>query len=134
MPRNEAIAPVPDDNDDDDLTPEEIVDLDLDNEEPRQREAAKKRKPTTVKVDGAVIHIQHAADWTQTAMTAAVDGRWEAWAEVVIRDDKELDAWMEADLTNEQMEAVFAECGRQARMDMGKSRRRSSSSRGSRRR
>jgi hypothetical protein len=131
--RRDAIQPVPNDEEEE-LSTEEVVDLDLDNVEPREREAAEKRKPTTVRVDGKIIHVMHAADWPQTAMTAAVNGVWGEWAEEVIEDDDELDAWNDANLTNAQMEAVFAECGRQARMSMGKSRRRSSSSRGSRRR
>jgi hypothetical protein len=130
----EAIRPVPDEEEDEELTTEETVDLDLDNVEPREREAAGKRKPTTVRVDGKVIHVMHAADWPQTAMTAAVNGVWGDWAEEVISSDAEYEAFMDANLTNAQMEAVFAECGRQARMDMGKSRRRSSSSRGLKRR
>src|SRR5580765_8047951 len=94
---------------------EEDVDVDLDA---MDNEAA--GKPTTVKLDGVVIHIQHAGDWTTTAMRAASSGDWDDWARNVILDDDEFKIWEEADLTNNQVEAVFTQCGRKARMSAGK--------------
>jgi len=111
--------------------PEVDVDLDL-LDETLRREAV--GEATTVRIDGVVIHIRHAGEWPSSAMRAAASGNWEEWAVAVIDDDEEYAAWMKADLANYQIEAVFAECGRQARMSMGKSRRPFGSSRNSRRR
>ena len=108
---------------------DEDVDVDLDE---MQDEAA--GKPTTVKLDGTVIHVQHAGDWTSTAMRAASAGDWDAWARSVILDDTEYQVWEDADLTNNQVEAVFTQCGRSARMSAGKSGRRTGSRRSTRRR
>jgi len=108
---------------------EEDVDVDLDA---MDNEAA--GKPTTVKLDGVVIHIQHAGDWTTTAMRAASSGDWDDWARNVILDDDEFKIWEEADLTNNQVEAVFTQCGRKARMSAGKSQKRTGSRRGTRKR
>jgi hypothetical protein len=111
----------------DDEEPEE-PDIDLDDlDESLRREAI--GESTTVKIDGQIIHILHAGDWSQTAMRAATSGDWETWARESIIDDKEFDAWMEADLRNYQVEAIFQECGRTARMTAGKSRGHSSSRR-----
>jgi hypothetical protein len=60
-------------------------------------------------------------------MQAASGGDWDTWARQVIEDDEEFKVWEGADLRNYQIEAVFKECGRQARMSMGKSQRRSGS-------
>lgn len=109
------------------------VDVDLDElDEDLRREAI--GTATTVRINGEVIHIIHAGDWSQTAMRAATNGDWESWAGEVILDRGELGTWLDADLRNYQMEAVFDQCGRQARMNMGKSRKRSSSRRNTRRR
>lgn len=110
--------------------PEVDVDLDLLDEALRRESVG---EPTTVRIDGKVIHIMHAGEWPSSAMRAASVGNWEDWATAVITDSAEYEAWLEADLANYQIEAVFAECGRQARMSMGKFRRSSGSSRNSRR-
>jgi hypothetical protein len=112
--------------------PEEEVDVDLDAiDEALRREAL--GDPTTVRIDGVVIHIAHASDWPSSAMRAANTGDWETWARAVILNDAEFQAWADADLHNYQIEAVFAQCGRQARLNAGKSARYSGSQRRSRR-
>jgi hypothetical protein len=107
------------------------VDLDLISEVLR-REAV--GEATTVRLSGKVIHVLHAGDWPTSAMRAASSGDWDTWARAVIQDNEEFATWVDADLANFQIEAVFSECGRQARMSMGKSRNPSGSSRRSRRR
>ena len=113
--------------------PDEDVDLDLDALDDQLRREAL-GIATTVKLDGVVIHIAHAGDWSSGAMQAASTGDWDNWAREVIEDADEFRAWTEADLRNYQIEAVFRECGRQARMSMGKSQRRSGSRRATRKR
>ena len=114
------------------LEPEE-VDLDLDSlDEALRREAL--GEPTTVRIDGVIIHIAHAGEWPSSAMRAANTGDWETWARAAIQNDAEYQAWLDADLANYQIEAVFAECGRQARLSTGKSARLSGSRHRSRRR
>jgi hypothetical protein len=116
-----------------DISEAEDVDLDLDDiDEDLRREAI--GSSTTVRINGEVIHIIHAGDWSQTAMRSATQGDWEAWAREVILEPSELGVWLDADLHNYQMEAVFEQCGRQARMNMGKSRKRSTSRRSTRKR
>jgi hypothetical protein len=115
--------------------PEDIeeVDVDLDElDETLRREAV--GETTSVRIDGVIIHITHAGDWSSTAMRAASGGDWDTWAREVIQDDDEFRSWDEADLRNYQIEAIFRECGRQARMNMGKSQKRSGSRRAGRRR
>lgn len=108
--------------------PEDDVDVDLDA---LGTEAA--GDPTTVKLDGTVIHIQHAGDWTAAAMRAAASGDWDEWARAVIDSDEEYQVWEDANLRNSQIEAVFNQCGRKARMTQGKSSKRSGSRRATRR-
>jgi hypothetical protein len=108
------------------------VDLDLDAEDARLREAV--GASTSVRVNGNVIHVDHASVWPNRAMRAAVRGDWDEWAEAVIRDEKELDVFRDADLKNYQIEAVFTECGKNAQSDQGKSRPASKPSRNTRRR
>lgn len=108
------------------------VDVDLDEmDDALRREAV--GDPTTVRIDGVVIHIAHASAWPSSAMRAANTGDWETWARAVITNDREFQAWADADLMNYQIEAVFAQCGRQARLTAGKSARLSGSSRRTRR-
>jgi hypothetical protein len=107
------------------------VDLDLLDEVLRKEYVG---EAITVRIDGKVIHIAHAKEWSSTAMRAASGGDWDTWAREVINDDDEFKIWVEADLLNYQVEAVFDECGRQSRMNMGKSGRRSGSRRGTARR
>jgi hypothetical protein len=120
----------------DDWTPVEDdvpVDVDLDMiDETLRKEVI--GQPVTVRLDGKVIHVSHAKDWSSTAMRAASAGDWDTWAREVIDNDDEFRLWAEADLRNYQIEAVFEECGRQSRLNMGKSRRRSGSANNSRRR
>jgi hypothetical protein len=54
-------------------------------------------------------------------------GDWDVWAQGVIDDPDELKLWMELDLENYQVEAVFEKCGQNARMTVGKSQKRSGS-------
>ena len=112
--------------------PEE-VDLDLDLVGDKLR-AERVGEPTSVRIDGVVIHISHAASWSSTAMRAASTGDWEQWAQEVIADKEEFGAWVDADLENFQIEAIFQTCGHKARMTMGKSSRPGNSRRRSRRR
>lgn len=117
----------------DDPSEEEVVDLDLDaQDESLRREAV--GEPTTVRIDGKVIHITHANAWSASAMRAAGTANWDLWAREVIEDDDEFRVWVEADLQNYQVEAVFAEAGRQARLNQGKSLARSGSRNRTRRR
>ena len=112
---------------------EEAVDLDLDaQDEALRREAV--GDPTTVRIDGRVIHITHANAWSASAMRAAGTANWDLWAREVIDDDEEFRLWVESDLQNYQVEAVFAEAGRQARLNQGKSVARPGSRRNTKRR
>jgi len=113
--------------------PDEDVDVDLDLiSEVLRKEAV--GEPTTVRVDGRVIRVTHANDWSTSAMRAASRGDWDDWAREVIPDDEEFKLWVGADLRNFQIEAVFAQCGRKARLNQGKSQRSYGSSKRSRRR
>lgn len=114
--------------------PEDVeVDLDLDAiDEQLRRERL--GKATSIRIDDKVIHILHAGDWPSSAMRAASIGDWEGWAREVIEDDSEFKVWLDADLHNYQIEAVFDQCGRAARMSAGKSRKPGGSQRSSRRR
>jgi hypothetical protein len=113
--------------------PEEDVDVDLDAmDDALRREAVGEQ--TTVKIRGKILHISHAGEWSSTAMRAASSGDWDTWAREVIDDDREFRVWADSDLRNYQIEAVFAECGRQSRMNLGKSQRHTGSRRGTRRR
>jgi hypothetical protein len=105
---------------------EQPVDVDLDAIDDVLRKEVV-GEGVTVRIDGKVIHVSHAKDWSSSAMRAASSGDWDTWAREVIDDDAEFRVWVEADLKNYQVEAVFEECGRQSRMNMGKSRKRSGS-------
>lgn len=108
---------------------DEEVDVDLD----AMADEAK-GKPTTVRIDKKILHVAHARDWPSSAMRAAANGDWDTWARDVIEDDEEYQVWEDANLPNSQIEAVFNQCGRQARMSMGKSQRRSGPRRSSQKR
>lgn len=97
------------------------VDLDLDAEDARLREAI--GEPTSIRLAGKVIKIDHASSWNDVAMRCAARGDWNGWAEEVIQDDDQLDTFISARLANYQIEAVFEQCGKQGQVDMGKSRR-----------
>jgi hypothetical protein len=112
---------------------DEVIDVDLDSiDEDLRRERVGEQ--TSVKIDGKIIHILHAGDWSSSAMRSASTGDWEGWAREVIEDDGEFRVWIDADLHNYQIEAVFDQCGRAARMNAGKSQRRGGSRRNSPRR
>jgi len=100
---------------------EEPVDLDLKAVDAQLREAV--GKPTTVRIDGMVIHISHAAEWPSSAMQAAARGHWNEWAVGVIHDPAECQAFTDADLPNYQLEAVFDACARKGNISARKSRR-----------
>ncbi|HWI69782.1 MAG TPA: hypothetical protein VNS88_15650 [Nitrospiraceae bacterium] len=108
---------------------EEDVDVDVDLDAMAKEATG---EPTRVRLDGRVIHVMHAGDWNSSAMRAASAGDWDTWAREVIEDDEEYQTWEDANLKNTQIEAVFAQCGRQARMSAGKSQRRSGSRRSTR--
>jgi hypothetical protein len=112
---------------------DEEVDLDLDLISDALKSEAV-GKPVTVRIDGRVVHVTHANDWSSSAMRAASTGDWDTWAREVIESDDEYQVYADADLKNYQVEAIFAECGRQARLNQGKSARLSGSRRRSRRR
>lgn len=111
---------------------DEEVDLDLDLVGDKLR-AERVGKPTAVRIDGEVIHISHAASWSSAAMRAAGNGDWDAWAQEVIDDKEEFGLWVESNLENFQIEAIFQACGQKARMTMGKSSRPGGSRRSTRR-
>jgi hypothetical protein len=112
---------------------EETVDVDLDliGDELRRETVG---RPTTVKIDGVIIHVNHANSWPTSAMRAAGGGDWETWGRAVIEDDDEFQAFMDADLANFQVEAIFSQCARMARLNAGKSARFSGTRRNSRKR
>jgi hypothetical protein len=117
----------------DDPEEQEEVDIDLDAiDETLRREAV--GQPVTVRIDGKVIHITNAGEWTSSAMRAMTSGDFETWAREVIDDDKEYETWENADLRNYQIEAIALQCARKSRLGQGKSRGRSGSSSNSRRR
>jgi hypothetical protein len=91
-------------------------------------------KSTTVKIDGKVIHIIHAGDWSATAYRAMMSGDFDGWADEVILDEKERAIWQNADLRLFEMEAVVMQCARSSRLGRGKLQKRSGSSRTARRR
>jgi hypothetical protein len=66
-------------------------------------------------------------------MQASRRGDWNEWARAVIEDDDELDAFLDADLKNYQIEAIFNKCGELSNQSPGKSRRSGNSSRRTRR-
>jgi hypothetical protein len=121
-----------DEQDTDDIDePEDLEDVDVDLDDlDEDLRAERVGKQTTVRIDNKVVHISHAGDWSASAMRAASSGDWDSWAREVIQDDREFRIWIDADLRNYQIEAVFDQCGRAARLNAGKSAR----SRGSRRR
>lgn len=107
---------------------EEVIDIDLD-EIDEQLRAESVGKATVVRIGGVIVHIQHANDWSSTAMRALGNADYDDWAAEVIEDEKELKAFLDADLHNYQLVAIAREASRQARLNRGKSQRRSGSSR-----
>lgn len=100
---------------------EEVVDLDLKAEDARLREAI--GKPTSIRINDMVIHVQNVADWSSSAMKAAVKGDWDDWAVEVIPDEDEANHFIDSDLANYQLEAVFETCSKGGNMSRGKSKR-----------
>ncbi len=109
------------------------VDIDLDEMQDQLRAEAV-GKSTTVRIDGKIVHIMHAGDWTATAYSAMMNGDFETWAREVILDEKELKVWQDSELRLFEMEAVVMQCARSSRLGLGKSRKSSGSSRRTRRR
>lgn len=104
----------------------EAFDLDLKADDARLREAL--GKPTTINLpDGGIVHVANIGEWNGDAMKAASNGDWDAWAANVIDDEDELAAYMDADLVNYQIEAVFEACSRTGGVG-GKSKRSGNSS------
>lgn len=116
----DAHEPEPDGVEDEDVD----LDLDLEGEQLRKERVG---EPTRVRVGGHIIHILHPGAWPSSAMRGAGQGDWDAWAQGAIDDPEELKLWMELDLENYQIEAVFEKCGQNARLTTGKSKRRSGS-------
>jgi hypothetical protein len=111
---------------------EQEFDLDLKAEDSRLREAL--GTPTKINLpDGGAIHVAAIGEWNGAAMKAAAQADWDSWAAEVIDDEDELQAFLDADLQNYQLEAVFEACSRTGGVQ-GKSKRSGSSSRGTRRR
>lgn len=100
---------------------EETVDLDLKAEDARLREAV--GKPTSIRVEDTVVHIQHAGEWSSAASKAAANADWDGWADEVILDEDECQAFKDANLMLYQIEAIFEVCGRKGNMNSGKSKR-----------
>jgi hypothetical protein len=100
---------------------EEAVDLDLKVDDVRLREAV--GQPTTVRIDGKVIHIVHVAEWPGSAIRASSVGDWATWATETILDDEERNTFLDADLLAYQLEAVFELCAKKGNVKPGKSRR-----------
>jgi hypothetical protein len=107
------------------------IDLDLDALDAQLREAV--GEPTSVKINGKVVHIANAADWSGAAMQYSQRGNWDEWAKEVIETDEELDTFLDARLKNYQLEAIFNKCAELSNQSPGKSHRSGASSRGSRR-
>jgi hypothetical protein len=112
---------------------EEDVDLDLDAEGEQLRQE-RVGNPTRVRINGSVILIRHAGAWPASAMRAAGVADWDAWAQEVIDDPVQFQDWVDANLENYQIEAIFQKCGDKARITMGKSQRRSGQQRRTRKR
>jgi len=109
------------------------VDIDLDEmQEQLRREAV--GRATTVRINGKVVHITHAGDWSATAYRAMMNGDFDAWSAEVILDQKELKVWNDADLRLYEMEAIVTQCARSSRLGRGKSSRHSGSSRNAQKR
>lgn len=115
MVENKGAAALPD------IDEDEVVDLDLKAEDARLREAI--GKPTSIRIADKVVHVQHVADWSSTAMKAAVQGEWDTWAIETIIDEDEANHFIDADLANYQLEAVFETCSKGGNQSRGKSKR-----------
>jgi hypothetical protein len=94
------------------------VDLDLDAEDKRLREAV--GRDTAVKFKGKVVHFAHTMTWSSVAMDACIAGDFSTWASEVIHDEKELEHFLAANPTNYQYEAVFKQCAESSGLDVPK--------------
>jgi hypothetical protein len=109
-----------------------VIDFDLDKEDALLREAV--GKSTFLRIQGSVIEVMHPSLWSTKAMDAISDARWHVWARDCIEDDDQYDAFVEANLRNYQMKAIYERCGKDGGKDLGKSKRRAQSSRGTQKR
>src|ERR1019366_3497495 len=96
----------------------EVVDLDLDAEDRRLREAV--GRDTAVKFKGKVVHFAHTMTWSSIAMDACIAGDFSTWASEVIHDEKELEHFLGTNPTNYQYEAVFTACSKASGLDIPK--------------
>jgi hypothetical protein len=106
------------------------VDLDLDKEDSLLREAI--GKPTRVRIKGKVFEFKHMSLWLSSALDAAAESDYDTWAEDVIEDPGQREAFKELDLRIYQVKALFKELTENADNESGKSSKRDTSSRGTR--
>jgi hypothetical protein len=106
------------------------VDIDLDAEDKRLREAV--GRDTAVKIKGKVVHFAHTMTWSSVAMDACIGGDFSTWASEVIHDPDELAHFVAANPTNYQYEAVFKTCSEASGLSVPKSRQSASPSPGTR--
>lgn len=104
----------------DEIIQAQVIDLDLDAEDIRLRETV--GKSTLVRIRGMVVEIQHANEWSTTAMVAVNSGDWHAWAEEVISVHEQFEHFKSCNLKNYQMKAIFERVQKDAGLDLGKSR------------
>lgn len=104
----------------DEIIEAQVIDLDLDAEDIRLRETV--GKSTLVRIRGMVVEIQHANEWSTTAMAAVNSGDWHAWAEEVISVHEQFEHFKSCNLKNYQMKAIFERVQKDAGLDLGKSR------------
>ena len=95
------------------------VDLDLDAEDKRLREAV--GRDTAVKFKGKVVHFAHTMTWSSVAMDACIAGDFSTWASEVIHDEAELKHFLAQNPQNYQYEAIFMQCGEDSGLDVPKS-------------
>jgi hypothetical protein len=100
-------------------TKQVVVDLDLDAEDKRLREAV--GRDTIIRVKGKVVHIAHTLTWSSAAMDACIAGDFSTWASETIHDEAELEHFQSANPTIYQYEAVFNQCAESSGLDLPKS-------------
>lgn len=102
--------------------PEETFDLDLFADDAKLREAV--GDPTRIKLkDGTAVYVTHVAAWSSAAMDAASKGNWDDWADEVIDDEEQNQAFKDANLAAYQLNAIFETCGKSGGVGQGKSKR-----------
>ncbi len=97
----------------------QAVDLDLDAEDKRLREAV--GRDTVIRLKGEVVHIAHTLTWSNVAMDACIAGDFTTWAGEVIHDEAELEHFLGANPTIYQYEAAFKQCADSSGLDLPKS-------------